>query len=476
MFTNPPFPIHAFPAAVENAAHEVQVNIGAPLEIVGAALLSSMSLATQLLHDVRMPHGQLRPTVLSQLVIAESGDRKSSVQKCVLRPFFEFDAHLTRDEVSRARNRSEHKIWEQKCRHLERKISKLEIANADAEAERAWLNELLRQAPGEAGSRRLIFENMSAAALYEALQGQSKSIAILSDEAEAVYSSHLFNTSSLLNKGWDSSEVLTLDRARGEAIVSRNPRVSSFLMIQPDIWTKVLSKRGQTLRASGYLARMLPVLASSLQGYRSPTPEAPSWVYLDAFHKEMEKKLHVYEAKLRSSGEVSHISLEFDFHAKNRLRDLSQGLEQHIAPGMPLFDTKDFASKAIENICRVAACLHCFSDYGGEVIGEEMVARAAGIVFWHGDQFKLIFSPNGPLSSLEKKAGTLLSFLRLNYWNLNKCASLGEALRMGPVRPKESFDACVGHLMSTQRAQLVRDHTGTKTLIAPGHSTHVGLI
>ena len=55
------------------------------MEIIGATLLGSMALGTQLLHDVRMPHGQVRPTVLSQLVIAESGDRKSTVQQLVLR-------------------------------------------------------------------------------------------------------------------------------------------------------------------------------------------------------------------------------------------------------------------------------------------------------------------------------------------------------------------------------------------------------
>lgn len=69
---NYPFPTYALPPVARYAASELQTNTGAPMEIIGATLLGSMALGTQLLHDVRMPHGQVRPTVLSQLVIARA--------------------------------------------------------------------------------------------------------------------------------------------------------------------------------------------------------------------------------------------------------------------------------------------------------------------------------------------------------------------------------------------------------------------
>ena len=139
------------------------------MEIIGATLLGSMALGTQLLHDVRMPHGQVRPTVLSQLVIAESGDRKSTVQQLVLRPYYEFEAQCSLDKETHVSGESELRIWTQKCKQLERTISRLEIQGEDAQSERSQLSALQGSKPMQRQSQRLIFENMTSNALFEAL-------------------------------------------------------------------------------------------------------------------------------------------------------------------------------------------------------------------------------------------------------------------------------------------------------------------
>lgn len=445
------------------------------MEIVGASLLASMALATQLLYDVRMPHGHVRPPVLTQLVIAESGDRKSTVQRLALAPYYDFDTRCSLAHEAHTRLTSELSIWRRKVRHLEQAISQLEIQYQDANSERMQLDQLLKMEPRPDLPSRLIFENMTGTAFYEALRGEGRSIVILSDEAGSVLRSSLFTQSGLLNKGWDGAETLSLDRAGQASIVSRRPRVSSLLMVQPSVWTHVMSKRGDALRASGYFARMLPVFATSMQGFRTPSPESPSEVHLNAFHQEVREKLCSYEEQLRCKNGLRRTTLDLTVAAKGLLREISQDLEQRIAPGMPLRSTRDFASKAVENICRVAASLHIFTDKA-PAIEADIVEKAAKLVYWHGNQFQLIFSPNGPLSQNERDAMAILNYIQSQYWSHRTCAPLSEALRNGPIRPKSRFDACIELLRATARVGIAPDPSTGKPLITPPQPYVTGIV
>ena len=467
MYISPSYPIHGLPTVAQHAAYELQTNTGAPIEIIGASLLASMALATQLLHDVRMPHGQVRPTVLSQLVIAESGDRKSTVQQLVLRPYYDFEAQCSLGNETHASGESELRIWTQKCKQLERTISRLEMQGADAQSERCLLSALQGSKPMQRQSHRLIFENMTSNALIEALRGEDRSIVLLSDEAEGVFRSPLFRSGSLLNKGWDGADTLMLDRANRQSVTSRRPRVSSFLMIQPSVWTRTFQKNGEALRDSGYFARMLPVLATSNQGFRNLSPKITSDQCLSAFHETTHEKLGRFATQLRDTKKPQRTCLEFTAEATAQLRKIAQHLECQIAPGGPLHASRDFASKATENVCRVAASLHCFSGYDGPHIGKDTVDSAADIVLWHGLQFELIFSPHGPLSLDEVKTAVLFRFLQQTYWAFNQCAPVSEAFRNGPIRPKSRFDTCLERLIHTQRASLVNDPSTSKILITP---------
>lgn len=461
------FPTYALPPVARYAASELQTNTGAPMEIIGATLLGSMALGTQLLHDVRMPHGQVRPTVLSQLVIAESGDRKSTVQQLVLRPYYEFEAQCSLDKETHVSGESELRIWTQKCKQLERTISRLEIQGEDAQSERSQLSALQGSKPMQRQSQRLIFENMTSNALFEALRGDDRSIVILSDEAEGVYRSPLFRSGSLLNKGWDGADTLMLDRANRESVTSRRPRVSSFLMIQPSVWAKAVQKNGGILRDSGYFARMLPAFATSNQGFRPPSPKITSDQCLSTFHGAIHEKLGRFASQLHDTKKPQRTCLEFTAEASTQLREITQYLESQIAPGGRLHASRDFVSKATENVCRVAASLHCFSGYDDLHIGKETVASAADIVMWHGIQFELIFSPDGPLSLDEEKAAVLFHFLHKNYWAFNQCAPISEAFRNGPIRPKSRFDTCLERLIKTHRATVANDPSTSKPLITP---------
>lgn len=58
------FQVSPFPARNLYAAIEIQKNKKDPLPIIASSTLASLSLATQALIDVRLPHGQVEPLFL----------------------------------------------------------------------------------------------------------------------------------------------------------------------------------------------------------------------------------------------------------------------------------------------------------------------------------------------------------------------------------------------------------------------------
>ena len=58
----------------------------APLALCGQSVLAAAALAVQAHHDVLLPGGGRKPLTQLFVSIAESGERKSSVDRAALRP------------------------------------------------------------------------------------------------------------------------------------------------------------------------------------------------------------------------------------------------------------------------------------------------------------------------------------------------------------------------------------------------------
>lgn len=86
-----PFP-YVFSAPLINAViNEVQNNIQAPRPLISSTALASIALVVQGLVDVRKPSGQVVPTSLMLLTIADSGERKSTIENIFMTPIREFE-------------------------------------------------------------------------------------------------------------------------------------------------------------------------------------------------------------------------------------------------------------------------------------------------------------------------------------------------------------------------------------------------
>lgn len=109
-----PYPIYALPPLVRNAIIETQKNTQAPLAMVATSALTATSIACQNQVDV-CRHGNLRgPVNLYSLILADSGERKTTVDKVFMKAFYLRDEALAEEYAKLVENYStEKEIWEQ---------------------------------------------------------------------------------------------------------------------------------------------------------------------------------------------------------------------------------------------------------------------------------------------------------------------------------------------------------------------------
>ncbi|MGC3963631.1 MAG: DUF3987 domain-containing protein [Rhodocyclaceae bacterium] len=99
MFNPHPFPLYALPPTMRAAVEEVVGLTQAPVEMVVSAALAAASLAVQAKFDVERMSGLISPCSLYLITLAESGERKTTVDNLLFSAFTEFEARFL-DEAS----------------------------------------------------------------------------------------------------------------------------------------------------------------------------------------------------------------------------------------------------------------------------------------------------------------------------------------------------------------------------------------
>lgn len=447
-----PYPTGAFPALVGDACRDILLFNKAPDAICGMSLISAMAMTCQAGFDVETPVGQRKPLSLNTMTIAESGDRKSGVDGLVLAPFHErqerFDAAY---EVEMARYEVELRAWKYLTADLKRRLAKEHIGLDGAEAYSRAMEAHLSTEPKRPRERQLLHEDLTPDTLFEALSGDGESIAIVTDEGDVVFRSRAMANLGLLNRIYDGARSIPRSRVATGKSVIRNPRMSMSIMTQQEVLADYLERRGDLARGSGHLARYLFGMPESTKGFRAIYFGYVSTFHgLDAFHNRVNEMLDRQEDRRRAGCSDREI-IRFSEDAKRAWVASYNGVEGQLAPWGWLRSIPDFASKAMEMVCRLAAILHCFTAQEGQ-ISVDTLERAMTLVNWHLYEFHRIFCPP---PKLHRDVDKLVRYVRNNYLNYGVNTALrNELLRNGPVRQRENFEPALHQLLATGYAML----------------------
>lgn len=452
------YPIEAFHVVARDAIWEVLDQIQAPDALVGVSALTAMAIACQANVDVMQPPGLRRPCSMFAAVIGQSGERKTTVDDLISAPIYAHDQkHAASDADMQARYRASLRLWQATNNALQRKIEKSAQGTADVNQ---YHDELLEQEfrePNKPVLKQIIYQSISERPMLEALHGNGKSIAILSDEGEIVLKSGAMRKVGNLNKAWDG-KPLSLDLVDVRVRIM-DPRMTISFMVQEEVIEEFLGKRGRTARGSGHLARYLIAWPTSTVGFRRMTLGDHAWVHLVAFHQRITELLD--EADFRQANNQPRSLLEFCPEAKELWAESYDWIEKGQRPGGRFHAIKDFASKFLELACRVAAILHYFNRLEGQ-ISQETLERALTIVGWHLDEFNRLFGDSSCTPQIEQDVEYLGDYLLKRHWRRGEGQAYWNEVRTHcKLRDQLRFEAALRRLELQGVVEVVMDYTGS---------------
>ncbi|PTQ86535.1 YfjI family protein [Agitococcus lubricus] len=346
-----------------HVVNEVQTNTKTPIELVLMTALAAISISCQNLIDVQLPIGNIIPTSLMLLLVSDSGERKSTVEKKLFASIREFeDAQLEVYKEQLAEWKISNNIVEQKQKGLKDAIRKLASKGLDATNEEEQLKKMNRTLVSPPKKFKLLYENATSEALFSGLSNDFPAAGLVSSEGKNIFKSTAFKDFGKQNAIW-SGENIIVDRVKGESYHIRGARLTVFIMVQSDILQDYLEKEGQNARSSGLLARALMYEPQSIQGQRYIENTTTSWEHIHYFNDRIKSLLEMNVNHVGGERKV----IQFSTEAAEAWVNYFNWVEFNINPRGIYRQTKDHASKLAENVGRVAALLHFFEGYDGDI-------------------------------------------------------------------------------------------------------------
>jgi putative DNA primase/helicase len=443
--------------------------------MIATSAFGALSLCVQGLADVRRAGTLTGPTSLSTLTIADSGERKSTVDKYFTDGIREYEDEQRKALYPQVKARKmEIEIWEAKRSGLLQKIkSETKKDNPTDEIE-ARLAELEKEKPRRIKVPHLIRTDETPEHLAMALRDEWPSAGIVSSEAGAVFGSHAMNPESIMrnlslfNILWDGGE-LQVGRVTRESFRLKDVRLSVSLQIQPGALKEFLDKHGALARGNGFLARFLITWPESTQGSRLMADPPDNWPRLSAFRRRVRELLNE-PLQFTPEGGIKPFLLHLDPKASQVWRECHDEIELQLGPGKPLNEIKDAASKVADNVARMATLMHVFRYGSNGAVGPESVTAAFDIASWHINETRRFL---GEFSLSPEFSHAAL----LDDWLRRRCRSEGtgeipkrEVLQYGPnpVRRKRELDETLKLLEELHRVRLVKDGKRQLIQLNPG--------
>lgn len=408
MINGRPFPVEHLPQVIRNTLYEVEQQTQAPQALIAASILGAISLACQNRIDVCRLNTLRSPSSLFLLTLAESGERKSTVDKILMKPLYELEnklfAQYTRELEAWSNNEA---IYNMEKKALLLRLKADIRKQKDTSVTNEKIRELLTHAPNKPIRYKFIFNDATPAAIKKFLCSHWRSIGLMSDEAGVVFNGHSLKELPFINKMWDGS-VFSVERKSSPEVLIKDARLTLSLMIQPDVFEDYMNRKGDMAKGIGFLARCLICWPKSTQGFRTISNPIVSTEHLLIFHKRL---MEIACEGIANHGEEERVCLSFTTEAEKKWVEFYNKTELEMGKIGYLSDFKDYASKMGENMARVSGLLHYFEGHDGG-ISRQAVESAIQIVAWYVDEYKRLFSKSQEFTLEYQEAEELYSWIK----------------------------------------------------------------
>ncbi|WP_164549376.1 YfjI family protein [Tsuneonella rigui] len=384
-----PYPVDALPSVIRDVVEEVAGYVKAPTALIAASALSAVSTAVQSCFSVQRDAALTGPATLYLLTVAESGERKSTVDRFFTAPIREWEAEQKRSHRERvAQYNADLEDWERRGEDLQRNIAGGFIdVHAAGNLDPRVTHQL--EKPRQSARRRMLRGDDTPEALAMALADYPVA-SVISAEAGTIFGSHGMNAEAVMrnlaqaNVMWDGG-VIQRDRVSTGELQVEGMRVTMGLQVQPAVLDAFVQKTGGLAKGIGYFARFLFCHPESTQGgryYDEPPADRPAQRTFDHQMTTLLAAEPVFDEHDRL---VPHF-VGFDAAAQQAWIRFHDEVEEKQGPEQEYANIRDVASKAADNAARLACCFHVFSGDPSMSIGLVSMVGACRLMRWYLDE------------------------------------------------------------------------------------------
>jgi hypothetical protein len=436
-----PYPIAALDTLLAAAAQRIHEVVKAPDALCGQSILAAASLAVQALADVCVD-GRREPLSLACISIAESGERKTGVDRIALR------AHKQHEHAMLEQYRVDKTVFDVALDA--NKAARRALAKGDdAEAIEAAMNDF--GPPPEAPLMPLLLVGApTLEGLHLLLKFGLPSVGLFHDDAGEFFGGHAMNrdnrvkSAAGLSKLWDYGEF---DRVRASDGAEKffGRRLAMHLMMQPVVADTVLGD--EQLTGQGFLARCLLAWPWSTIGRREYCEVDPFVDDAVIRYERRVTELLQLPLPLRAGtrNELEPRALPLSPAAKQRWITIHNAIEKRMQDGKDFASIRPWASKAPAQVLRIAGVLSVFANPDVAAIDVDAVDRAATLLlFALGEAVRVVGTCSVPVEI--RHAELLRDWC---YAQGIRLLNSKAALQFGPaaIRNKHAFDAAIEQLV-----------------------------
>lgn len=381
-----PYPVGALPPLIRDAVEEVASYVQAPAALIAASALTAVSTAVQSRFSVRRDAALCGPATLYLLTVAESGERKSTVDKLFTGPIRDWEAEQrSLMKERRARYEAELEDWERKGEELKRNVDAGFLTALLGTNNDPRLTHALAK-PREPRRVRLLRGDDTQEALAAALEAYPIA-SVISAEAGTIFGSHGMNPEAVTrnlaqaNVMWDGG-VIQRGRVGSGEVQVEDMRVTMGLQVQPAVLDGFVQRTGGLAKGIGYFARFLFCCPESTQGSRYYVDPPATQPRLAAFHFRMTTLLAA-EAVFDDYDRLSTEYIGFDAPSQDIWIRFHNEVEEQLHDEERYAGIKDVASKAADNAARLACCFEVFQNGQSQQIGIEAIVAACQLMRWY---------------------------------------------------------------------------------------------
>lgn len=447
---------------LRQAVEAVQDMTQAPLGIAAQSALSVAALAVQGFADVETLGGDA-PCSLFCLTIAESGERKSSCDRLLMRGVRDHEgvqAETYRAEIAEHEVAAE--IWTGRRKRMLAEAAgadKMKATGAEAdlralgpEPRAPLLPSLTAQEPTFEGLLRLY-------------QAGRPALGLFSDEAGGFIGGHAMNSDNRLKTIAGLSQLWngdTVNRIRSGDGASSYPgrRLAMHLMAQP-VAARPLMADPQA-SGQGFLARFLITEPPSAIGTRLRRGhDVASEAAVSAFTARLVAILETPMPTGENPQELTPSRLPLAAGARELLWRFYDAVERAQAPGQPMEHVRAYASKSAEQAARIAGVLTLWADLNAPEVTPQAMGWGIELAQFYLTEAQRL-AEAGLVSEETAKAERLRRWL-VESWPHGEVIP-SEILQHGPnaLRERKALDGPLsmllkaGHLLPLDAGTVIR--------------------